>query len=52
MEGVGNSGVSADAVARARAPDDDDYGTKLALSNPDTRASEGETLTAIEWKLW
>lgn len=49
MEGVGNSGVSADAVARA--PDDGDYGTK-ALSNLDTRASEGETLTAVEWKPW
>jgi len=45
MEGVGNSGVSADAVARA--PDDDDYGTEV-LSNADTRASEGETLIAID----
>ena len=49
MEGGGNSGVSADTVAQA--PDDDDYGTE-ALINADTRATEGETLTAVDWKPW
>lgn len=46
---VGNAGVSTDAGAGALDDDDDDT---EALGNSDAGTSEGEALTAVDWKTW